>query len=134
MQSKTLEITVDWADIDWFGHVNNVEILRYIQTARVHFWESVGINSAPHVSGYGPVLASVNCNFKHRLHYPGKINIVTQVAFIKNSSFGLKHAILDANHRTCALGEDVIVMFDYLNNIKSEITTEIKANLNHFII
>ena len=30
------EIQIDWNDLDAFGHVNNLAILRYVKTSRVH--------------------------------------------------------------------------------------------------
>jgi acyl-CoA thioester hydrolase len=31
------EIRIDWSEIDLFGHINNLAIMKYVQTARVRF-------------------------------------------------------------------------------------------------
>jgi hypothetical protein len=38
-----LELRIDWSEIDLFGHVNNLAILKYIQAARVNYLEKIGL-------------------------------------------------------------------------------------------
>jgi acyl-CoA thioesterase FadM len=38
-----LELRIDWSDIDLFGHINNLAILRYVQAARVNYLEIIGL-------------------------------------------------------------------------------------------
>lgn len=62
-------LSVDWSDLDAFGHVNNVEILRYVQSARVHLWQTCGIldTDAQHTTAeiaLGPLLASTRCHYQ----------------------------------------------------------------------
>ena len=46
MKTITLEIKLDWSEMDLFGHINNVAYFKYAQSARVNYLESVGINTA----------------------------------------------------------------------------------------
>ena len=36
-----LDLRIDWSEIDSFGHINNIAIMKYIQAARVNYLESV---------------------------------------------------------------------------------------------
>ncbi len=37
------EIRIDWSEIDLFGHINNLAIMKYVQAARVNYLELVGL-------------------------------------------------------------------------------------------
>lgn len=32
-----IKLRIDWSDLDGYGHVNNVSIIKYLQSARVNF-------------------------------------------------------------------------------------------------
>lgn len=116
--SVELQLRIDWSDLDLFGHVNNVAFLKYIQAARVHYWEQIGLYSFFLQNKQGPMLASTNCEYKKPLFYPGEISIRTAMEFIKNTSFSLKHEIIAQDGESAALGQDVMVMFDFNKNEK----------------
>ena len=115
--------------MDLFGHVNNVSYFKYIQAARVHFWEQKGLTQFHKEHNIGPTVAAINCQFKKPLHYPGTVTIQTRVEWVKNSSFQLKHHLLNEAGELAAEGEDVIVWFDYNRNEKVSISEEMKANI-----
>ena len=37
------EIRIDWSEIDLFGHINNLAIMKYVQAGRVHYLELSGL-------------------------------------------------------------------------------------------
>lgn len=116
--SVQLPLRIDWSEMDLFGHVNNVAFFKYIQASRVHYWESIGLSAYFNQTHIGPILASSQCQFKKPLHYPGQITVLARVDFIKNSSFGLSHCIVNEQGETAAEGNDVIVMYDFNQNKK----------------
>jgi acyl-CoA thioester hydrolase len=112
---KHLEVTIkiDWSDLDVYEHVNNVSIIRYLQTARVNFWELSGLYESYKKTNRGPMLVSTTCNFKKSLFYPGTILIKSRVAYVKNSSFAIEHIILNAEGVVFVQAKDVAVCFDF---------------------
>ncbi|GIV28450.1 MAG: hypothetical protein KatS3mg027_2264 [Bacteroidia bacterium] len=38
-----LKLRIDWSELDYFGHVNNVSFFKYIQAGRVNYWEKIGL-------------------------------------------------------------------------------------------
>ena len=132
MKLNTLELRLDWSEMDLFGHINNVSYFKYLQASRVNFWENVGLSQLYEEQGIGPTLAQTICRFKHPLHYPGTIRIVLKVDWVKNSSFQLSHTIYDAQGNACAEGEDVVVLFDYNKNEKYLLTAEQIKTLKQF--
>lgn len=116
-----LRLRIDWSEMDLFGHVNNVAFFKYLQAARVHYWELIGLSAHFNKTHIGPILASSTCNFKKPLHYPGSIIVWSSVEFMKSSSFGIHHFILNDNDEVAAEGHDVIVMYDFNQNEKTAI-------------
>ncbi len=41
--SVKLDLRIDWSEIDLFGHVNNLAILKYVQAARVNYLELIDL-------------------------------------------------------------------------------------------
>ncbi|HOZ86276.1 MAG TPA: acyl-CoA thioesterase [Bacteroidia bacterium] len=112
------ELRIDWSELDYFRHVNNVSIFKYIQSARVNYWDQIGLTQFHISTNTGPMLASTHCDFLLPLFYPGKIKVFTRTEFIKNTSFGFDHKILNEAGEIAARAKDVMVMFDFNKNEK----------------
>jgi acyl-CoA thioester hydrolase len=119
--ATTMRLRIDWSELDSFGHVNNLAILRYAQTARVNYLEETGIMQLHTERGMGPVLASTSCQFKKQLFYPGQVTVHTVVDQIKNTSFHMRHAVLNEAGECVAEMHDVLVLFDYHKMVKQPI-------------
>lgn len=109
----SVELRIDWSELDVYKHVNNVMFMKYLQSGRVNFWEVSGFSEMHKETNRGPMLVSSHCDFRKSLYYPGKAIVKTKTAYIKNSSFGLDHIILDEDGDICAEGHDVAVCFDF---------------------
>ena len=62
---------IRWGDMDVMGHVNNVMYFRYIESARIDWFRSIGVKPDP--TGEGFVIVNAFCNFYKQLEYPGDI-------------------------------------------------------------
>jgi len=114
----SLPLRIDWSELDLFGHVNNVAFLKYVQSARVNYWERIGLYQSFLKTKTGPMLASAHCDFKRPLFYPGNVIVQTRMEFIKNTSFGFHHQILNKRGDVCTEAHDVMVMYDFLKSVK----------------
>lgn len=112
------ELRIDWSELDYFKHVNNVSFFKYIQSARVNFWDQTGLTDFHLKTNCGAMLASTHCDFKQPLFYPGTVKISTRVGFIKNTSFGFQHTLTNSAGEIVAEALDIMVMFDFANNTK----------------
>lgn len=121
-----LILRIDWSEMDMFGHVNNVAFMKYVQASRVNYWEGVGITALHQATNIGPMLASTSCQFKKPLFYPGTVAIQANISFIKNTSFGIKHQIFDADGNLAAEADDVMVLFDFNKNEKAPFPSDIR--------
>src|SRR5688572_2335570 len=129
MHMTELKLRIDWSEIDIFGHVNNVMFFKYLQAARVNYWDLIGLSASYEKEQLGAMLASTQCNFKLPLFYPGNILIQTKVEFIKNTSFGFEHMVMNEKGEIAAEGKDVIVVYDYTRGVKAEIPEWLRNNL-----
>lgn len=127
-----LQLRIDWSDLDMYKHVNNISFMRYMQSGRVNFWEASGIYEMYENSNMGTMLVSTHCDFKKSLYYPGKAIVKTRLDFIKNSSFGLKHLILDEANEICAEGKDVVVCYDFEKDKTFRIPEDLREKLSEF--
>ena len=117
----TYELGIDWSEIDSFGHVNNLAIMRYVQSTRVYCLERIGMMQHHAATGVGPILASTSCQFKKQLHYPGRVEIKARFDHIKNTSFHMTYALFNDDRELVAEAHDVLVMFDFDKNVKIQI-------------
>ena len=122
-----LPLRIDWSEMDLFGHVNNVSYFKYIQASRVNYWEISLLTSVFDEQKIGPILLSTGCQFIKPLFYPGNIVVESRVEFIKNTSFGIHHRILNDKDEIAAEAHDVIVTYDFSKNEKVLISDHFRS-------
>lgn len=106
-----LEVAVRWGDMDAFGHVNNAQFFRYLESGRVAYLEEV--LQIPLTKSETVILADIQCSFRQQLHYPAIIEVATRVARIGNSSLQLAGAIYQKNEgMPVATSKGILVWFD----------------------
>lgn len=124
-----LELRLDWSEMDMFGHVNNVSYFKYVQASRVNYWEAIGLTKLFQETNIGAILASTSCQFKRPLHFPGNITVQAKLDFLKNTSFGLKHQILNEQGEVAAEAQDAMVFYDFTKNEKMPIPEELRRKI-----
>ncbi|MEY4284497.1 MAG: acyl-CoA thioesterase [Betaproteobacteria bacterium] len=76
---------IRWGDMDAMGHVNNTVYFRYLETARIDWFTSLGV--APDPKGQGPVIVNAFCNFHRQLEYPGDIRVTVYASDPARTTF-----------------------------------------------
>ena len=97
-----IELPVRWGDMDAFGHVNNVQYMRYLESGRVAYISEVLDITMEHKENI--VLADIHCVFLQQLCYPATVEVATRVARLGNSSLQLNLCYLSPGRR--AAGAD----------------------------
>ena len=128
----SLELRIDFSDLDMYRHVNNLTFIRFLQSGRVNFWEATGLAALFSETNKGAILVSTHCDFKKSLFYPGKAIVKTKLAFIKKSSFGLDQLILNEKGEVCAEGRDIAVFFDFSDDKSLPIPPELRKSMERF--
>jgi len=126
----TIEIPVVWGEMDAFQHVNNIVYFRYFESARISYFEKLDYMKFLEENGVGPILASTQCNFKIPLTYPDRVTVGAKVETIEDERFTMKYIVVSHNHKKiAALGEGMIVSFNYRENKKTKIPDEIRNRI-----
>ncbi|MES2566645.1 MAG: acyl-CoA thioesterase [Bacteroidota bacterium] len=128
MENK-IELRIDWSELDVFGHVNNVMIMKYVQAARLEYVNVIGLMDLYKIENIGFMVAETNCQFKKELLFPGNVSIQTKAIYAKNTSFSLEHTISNDDKEIIAIAKDVLVVFDFTKKEKCLIPEEIKVKL-----
>ena|ERR1700722_1513881 len=126
-----LKLRLDWSEMDLFGHINNVMFFKYIQASRVNYWEHVGFMNRYFIEKIGPILVSSGCQFSKPLFYPDNITVEVRIEFIKTTSIGLHHRILNGKNEICAEAHDVIVLYNFATNEKVPISVELREAMEN---
>lgn len=122
-------LRIDWSDQDSFGHVNNLAIQRYVQSARVHHLERIGMLPLDRARNLGPVLASTHCQFRRQLHYPGSVAVDSWTDHIGETSFHMRHIVYNDAGERVAEAHDILVMLDFTRNLKHRLPDPFRERL-----
>lgn len=123
-----IPLPIVWGDQDAFGHVNNTVPIRWFESARIAYWERVGLGHHTDPTGLGPILAAINCNYRRQLHYPDTVHIGARVSRIGRTSLVMDHAVFSERWNAIAAeGSSTIVMFDYTTNKPRRMPAELRA-------
>lgn len=125
-----IEIPIEWGDMDAFQHVNNKVYFRHFESVRIAYLHKIGFDEVMQDSGIGPILASTQCRYKVPLTYPDQVTIGAKVDTIETDRFLMKYAVVSQKLRKiAAVGEGLIVTFDYQKNEKVAIPAVIKQRM-----
>ena len=77
--------TVRFSDQDAAGHINNVALCAYLETARLTFMRDMGM-MAPREDGVRGISAGMNVSFLAESHWPGQVELGSGVIKVGTSS------------------------------------------------
>lgn len=120
------EQQVAWGDMDAFGHVNNVMYYRYMESARIEYFDRLNIFSY----SVNTVVASSQCQYLKPVFYPDTLYIGAKVVELRNSAFRMEYCLLSkSQNAVVALGEAVVVCVDQIEMKKTAIPEEIRQGI-----
>ena len=102
-----------WGDMDAFGHINNVQYLRYFETARVRFFEVLFDQAWDYEQAAKPVVAQLSCQYKQPLSYPQSLELKVWVERLGNASMDMKCEMHNPELGLIAVGECTLVYLDF---------------------
>ena len=125
-----IETKVAWGEMDSLQHVNNIVYFRYFESARIAYFERLGLWDYINETGVGPILASTQCQFRLPLTYPDTVSIGARVSEIEDDRFVMKYVAVSHRHeKAAAEGEGLIVAYDYRALRKAALPEEIRKRI-----
>lgn len=117
--------TVSWGQMDAYRHVNNVEYFRFIEDARIAYFEAMGIYATEDLANLpevGPILASASCRFLAPLVYPDTVLIGARTTEVGEERFTMEYAVAsETAGRVVAVADSVVVSYAYREGKKAKL-------------
>jgi len=139
--STVTDIPLAWGEMDALGHVNNAVYFRYLETSRIEFIRTLGWKSPAAGSGHlgqqgvGFILQSVQCRFRRPLLFPDTLRVTARLTAIGDDRFTLAHEIISTSaNDVAAIGEGVIVTYDYARAAKTPIPADLRRRLEQHLV
>lgn len=114
-QGKLVHVEVmrmRWGDMDVLGHMNNTVYFRYLEQARISWFDSIKVDYRTQTEG--PVLGNMNCRFRIPVVYPAELSVSVRLGGVRRSSFPLYSDIYETSDptRIYATSEAMMVWID----------------------
>ncbi|MFR0353167.1 acyl-CoA thioesterase [Streptomyces sediminimaris] len=108
MGRASIEVSLRWGDVDSYGHVNNCEIVRIIEEARMRWLMSTGA-----FEGETAVVAAHEIAYLRPLQYSLEpVSVEVWTSNVRRSSFEFNFMILDNAEQVSVKAVSRMVMFD----------------------
>jgi len=122
-----------WGDCDMLGHINNVEYLRYYESARLDYFQQVLGISLGTGPGDGVILADIHVTFLSQVHHPCALEVGTRISRLGNSSFVVESGVFaPGEERPASISSATSVWFDYAENGSRPIPSAARATIQQF--
>lgn len=125
----TIELPVQWGDMDAFGHVNNVVYLRWFESARIAYFERAGVLSQ--MPEAGPILARQEIDYRFPLRHPDRLLVSATATKLGNTSLTMALRLRSHAHGRAIAAESlaVIVWFDYRIGRKAPLSDDLRKRI-----
>jgi acyl-CoA thioester hydrolase len=120
-------IPMRWGDMDAMGHVNNTVYFRYMEQARIAWFDAL-VPDRQAWSALGIVIVSTSCNFRKPLTYPGTVDVKLSVGAPGGSSVPTFYE-LNVGEELYAEGVAVVVFIDMQSQKPVRIPERIRSLL-----
>jgi acyl-CoA thioester hydrolase len=122
---------VRFGDLDAMGHLNNVEFLRYFETARIAYMQQALPGHAPGRRTFGFIFAECCINYRSPASFDEDIRIFVRPTALERSSLRLDFEMrCDADDRLVAEGYGVLVGYDYDTGRAQPIPDQVRERLS----
>lgn len=122
-------IPIRWGDMDAMGHVNNTVYFRYMEQARIGWFDRL-VPEQDAWRSTGIVIANASCNYRRALTYPGTVEVRLFVGAPGGSSVPTWYEMrLEGDPQLYADGAATVVFVDMKTQKSCRIPEEIRARL-----
>src|SRR5437879_1289068 len=123
----SIELPVQFRDIDVMGHVNNATYLQYMETARVELARHLGQLTDGIRPGF--IVASARCEFKTPIRDERRITVSVWVSWMGDHSWDLDYTMHGPRGVEYATGQTTQVAYDYKSRSAVQISGRVKREL-----
>lgn len=129
----TERIEIRWGDMDAMGHVNNTVYFRYMEQARIGWFDAL-VPEAEAWTKTGLVIANATCNYKRAMVYPGTVEVRLYVGKPGGSSVLTSYEMhIEGDRHLYADGAAMVVFIDVAKQKPVRIPDSIRERLLHAV-
>src|SRR4051812_18879279 len=128
----TVELPVAWGEMDASGHVNNAVYLRWFESARIAYFDRLGLLARMDSERVGPMLARATIDYRRQVRYPDTVKVSCTVLRVGTSSFVMRYRLTCGAHgaEVAAEGESVVVIVDLRTGQKLLVNEGLRAQIS----
>ena len=135
MEAGIMDLVVEEEDIDILQHMNNMVYIKYLEKARLEWYEQMGVSFQTILDrGYGTVVRNLNVSYVKEARLGDKLQIKTVPISIGNSSFVMKQWMYNESGEVITEAEAVIVMIDFHKREKAQIPSDLANKLKQMLV
>lgn len=125
-------IQLRFSDVDLFGHVNNTVFFSLYDLAKAEYFKAV-LNDMPMKFGVSAVVANINADFIHPVHFDDDIVIETSVARLGRKSFIVSQQAVNAKtNSVVSICRTTMVCYSAKMNDSIEIPEIIRKRITEY--
>jgi len=127
-------IPIRWGDMDAMGHVNNTVYFRYMEQARISWFEAL-VPERDAWKSTGIVIVNASCHYRRPLTYPGTVEVRLLVGRIGTSSVATFYELrVDADPEPYATGEAMVVFVGMATQRPVRISDDMRTRLERAVL
>ena len=122
-----------WGDCDMFGHVNNVQFVRYYESGRLDYFARVLDMPDDPDAQQTLIIADIHVQFLQQINHPCALEVGSRISRLGNRSFDFEAAIFAPAEQTPrSAAKAACVWFDYRENRSLPIPQVARATIQQF--
>ena len=127
----SIELPVQFRDIDVMGHVNNATYFQYMETGRVELARKLGQVRQGFRGGF--IVASARCEFKKPIRDERRVTVSVWVSRIGDRSWDFDYSIRGPRGGRYAIGRTTQVAYDYKARTAIRVSGKLKDGLAKYV-
>lgn len=126
-------INVAWGEMDALQHVNNVVYFRYFETARIDFFNQIGLLADLKITQVGPVISENQARYKRPVTFPDTLLVGVSISDIKADRFLMHyHVYSQSQQAVTTIGSSLVVMFNFKTGQKAVLDGQLLEALHKY--
>jgi acyl-CoA thioester hydrolase len=127
----SIDLPVQFRDIDVMGHVNNATYFQYMETGRVELARKLGQVRQGFRGSF--IVASARCEFKKPIRDERRVTVLVWVSRIGDRAWDFDYSIRGPGRAEYAVGRTTQVAYDYKTRSAVHISGELKRKLTKYV-
>ncbi len=130
-----ISVKVRFHEVDMLGVCNNAVYINFFEQARLEYIKEVGLMPGGGIFSDGKIFFMVRNEINYRAHskYDDELHIYSRVSYLKNSSFGFDHLIVNAKtNKVIVDGSGVVVHVDPKTGKSTELSEDVYKKISAY--